>query len=98
MQTSAKTKSKEFMKVLEKELPAEATEHLPFGLVQSLVSKLLLEHERDTRYTAIDIINSMDAEVVDDPNNSELNGQPCQLTVIDPEEVISQIHNLIVGS
>ncbi|AGN51539.1 hypothetical protein VPLG_00100 [Vibrio phage eugene 12A10] len=76
MQTSAKTKVKNLMKT---KFFADLTE-------QDLVT-LLLEHERDTRYTAIDILRGMDDEVAVDGINE----------VIDKEDAIQLTHNLKVG-
>lgn len=88
MQTSAETKAKEFIKSLEKELHFDAKEHLPFGMLQDRILKLLLEHERDTRYTAIDIIRSVESEIGVDGIND----------VVNQEDVIQLVHNLKVGN
>ena len=81
MQTSAKTKAKEFWKKYN-----QGNGCSEWGL--HLVEKLLLEHERDTRYTAIDIISSMEDEL-----NYE---HPFE--VINRDLTINLIHNLKVGS
>ncbi len=76
MQTLSKTKAKEFAKL--------------FGLdpeLQDEVERLLREHERDTRYTAIDIVQSMDDEV--NYENS--------FDVINRDETVKLLHNLKVG-
>ena len=90
MQTSAKTKAKEFWKRYNQGM--NGSEYDIYILEQ-----LLLEHERDTRYTAIDIVNSEELLCVDDPWNIELNGNPVQLSVVEQEPLISKIHNLKVG-
>ena len=90
MQTSAKTKAKEFWKRYNQDM--NGSEYDIYILEQ-----LLLEHERDTRYTAIDIVNSEELLCVDDPWNIELNGNPVQLSVVEQEPLISKIHNLKVG-
>lgn len=78
MQTSAKTKAKEFMKTWDTSCDYEA-------LLNSL-TKLLVEHERDTKYTAIDILNSMEDE-----------GTAEQEQLIERDEAIFLIHNCPVG-
>lgn len=77
MQTSAKTKAKEFTKW--------------GGLhpdMEDSLRKLLLEHERDTRYTAIDILHAEDAGYCNNDGDE----------MIKVEDAISKIHNLKVGS
>ncbi len=75
MQTSANTKAKEFCKT--------------YGLSTSLqeeLSKLLLEHERDTRYTAIDILQQEDVEFYS-----------MRDALISKRDAIQKIHGLKVG-
>lgn len=91
MQTSAETKAKEFCKTW----GLTSEDDL---VIKNAIKDILLEHERDTRYTAIDIVNSEEVLCVDDPYNSELNGHPVQLSVVEQESIISKIHNLKVGN
>ncbi|CAM0109075.1 hypothetical protein VPH166E361_0093 [Vibrio phage 166E36-1] len=95
MQTSAKQKLKNFMFLNRKAFRGLSKERLKV-LTQDL-EELLLVHERDTRYTAIDVVNSAELLHLDDPFNSELNGAPVQLSMVDPEIIVSKIHNLKVG-
>ncbi|CAH9013449.1 putative coil containing protein [Vibrio phage 249E41-1] len=95
MQTSAKTKVKNFMFLNRKAFQGLPKERLKI-LTQDL-EELLLIHERDTRYATIDVVNSVELLHLDDPFNSELNGLPVQLSVVDPESIVSKIHNLKVG-
>lgn len=90
MQTSAKTKAQEFINKLSEELPYECDINMPYGKMIKMVEKLLLEHERDTRYTAIDVINNMDSELVYDT----LTGTTPH---INTEDAIQKIHNMKVG-
>lgn len=76
MQTSAKTKAKEFVKW--SCISIESPDSL---------ERLLKEHERDTRYTAIDIVQSIDGGV-NYENSSD---------VVNRDETVKLIHNLQVG-
>ena len=81
MQTSAKTKAKEFWKRYNQGMNgSEYDIHI--------LEKLLLEHERDTRYTAIDILHSLE----DEENNNHA------FEIINRNKAIQFIHNLKVGN
>jgi len=76
MSSSAKTKAKHFVAL--NKLPDDTT---------PLIEKLLLEHERDTRYDSIDLLHSM-----------EDLGNPEQDHLINLDEAIHLVHNLKVGN
>ncbi len=76
MQTSAKTKAKELFK----------TKYAADLTVED-ITKVLLEHERDTRYAAIDKVQSMPCE----KSSTNLD------EVVKSAHVIELIHNLNVG-
>ncbi|AUR86412.1 coil containing protein [Vibrio phage 1.084.O._10N.261.49.F5] len=94
MQTSAKTKAKEFVyqnRELFRNFTTNEKKHFKRDL-----EELLSEHERDTRYTAIDVLSSM--EVFEASTGCvELNGDDITLTTVDLYEATSLIHNLKVG-
>lgn len=86
MQTSVKTKAKEFMK-----------QNHPLDISEQDVEKLLLEHERDTRYTAIDIINNMKDYWVIVEGCSHLNGDQRTISdAVSKDDVTNLIHNMKV--
>ncbi|QXN60100.1 hypothetical protein KUA24_33 [Vibrio phage HNL01] len=85
MQTSAKTKAKEF--IYENRSIFNCVNDKDKRQFKRDLEKLLLEHERDTRYTAIDILNSMETEI-----NTESLGE----TILQ-DDAVGLIHNLKVG-
>ena len=90
MQTSAETKAKEFCKTWgltsENDL-----------VIKNAIKNLLLEHERDTRYTAIDALRSLETYEVQTEDTVIIERMVYQEGV-EVEEAISKIHNLKVGA
>ena len=89
MQTSAETKAKEFCKTWgltsENDL-----------VIKNAIKNLLLEHERDTRYTAIDILRSLDTYEVQ-TEDTILEERMVYQEGVEVEDAINKIHNLKVG-
>lgn len=88
MQTSAKTKANEFMKTWG--LTKEGDKILLNALI-----RLLLEHERDTRYAAIDVIRSMEQQSIEH-DDIEFNNIKF-VDGVETEDTIQKIHNMKVG-
>jgi len=63
-------------------------------LTVETLTTLLLEHERDTRYTAIDVINeNTSSKIIASPAT----GLGTWTNVLITEDIINKIHNLKVG-
>ncbi len=85
MQTSAKTKAKELFK----------TKYAADLTVED-ITKVLLEHERDTRYTAIDIIQSEETFLIE-ISESTFEERYVWVDGVCLDDLTRNIHNLTVG-
>tara|TARA_Y100000588_G_scaffold244854_1_gene259073 strand:+ start:15379 stop:15651 length:273 start_codon:yes stop_codon:yes gene_type:complete len=90
MQTSAETKAKEFCKTW----GLTSEDDL---VIKNTIKNLLLEHERDTRYTAIDVLRSLDTYEVQTEDTIIIEQKIYQESV-ELEDAVSAIHNLEVGN
>ena len=90
MQTSARTKAKTFWKKYNQGMNGSEYDI-------DILERLLLEHERDTRYTAIDILRSLDTYEVQTEDTVIIERRVYQ-DGVELEEAVSAIHNLKVGN